>query len=112
MLNRILTIGREIPVPDVVERTDDSECHYRKAEAPVEGRFQGTAFEAWLIVQAVAWYLRYPLSYRDVDGHRKLNRTYFALGAFVTLELISCRLYACHLAPRIHRGVATSAMVG
>ena len=35
--NGILTVGREIPAPDVVERTDDSECDYRKAEAAVEG---------------------------------------------------------------------------
>ena len=27
--------------------------------------FKGRQFEAWLIVQAVTWYLRYPLSYRD-----------------------------------------------
>ncbi|HDQ1598236.1 TPA: IS6 family transposase, partial [Escherichia coli] len=31
--------------------------------------FKGRHFEAWLIVQAVAWYLRYPLSYRDLEGH-------------------------------------------
>ncbi|MFW8589085.1 hypothetical protein ACOJBM_42655 [Rhizobium beringeri] len=30
--------------------------------------FKGRHFEAWLIVQAVAWYLRYPLSYRDIEG--------------------------------------------
>lgn len=35
--NGKLTVGREIPAPDVVERTDDSECDYRKAEAAVEG---------------------------------------------------------------------------
>ena len=27
----------------------------------------GRHLEAWLIVQAVGWYLRYPLSYRDLD---------------------------------------------
>ena len=26
--------------------------------------FKGRRFEAWLIVRAVAWYLRYPLSWR------------------------------------------------
>lgn len=30
--------------------------------------FKGRHFEVWLIVQAVPWYLRYPLSYRDLDG--------------------------------------------
>ena len=29
--------------------------------------FKGRQFEAWLIVQAVTWYLRYPLSYRDLE---------------------------------------------
>jgi len=29
------------------------------------GDFKGRHFEAWLIIQVVSWYLRYPLSYRD-----------------------------------------------
>lgn len=29
--------------------------------------FKGRHFEAWLILQAVSWYLRYPLSYRDLE---------------------------------------------
>ncbi len=29
--------------------------------------FRGRHFEAGLIVQAVSWYLRYPLSYRDIE---------------------------------------------
>ena len=29
--------------------------------------FKGRHFEAWLIVKAVTWYLRYPLSYRDLE---------------------------------------------
>ena len=29
--------------------------------------FKGRHFEAGLIVQAVSWYLRYPLSYRDIE---------------------------------------------
>jgi len=36
--------------------------------------FKGRHFEAWLIVQAVIWYLRYPLSYRDLEEmFRPLN---------------------------------------
>ncbi|GJE45996.1 DDE-type integrase/transposase/recombinase [Methylobacterium soli] len=31
--------------------------------------FRGRHFEAALIVQAVSWYLRYPLSYRAIDEH-------------------------------------------
>jgi transposase, IS6 family len=29
--------------------------------------FKGRRFEASLILQAVFWYLRYPLSYRDIE---------------------------------------------
>lgn len=59
-LNGMLTMGREIAAPKVVERAYDSECYCRKAEA-------ARHFEAWPIVQAVAWYLGYPLSYRDLE---------------------------------------------
>src|ERR687895_553233 len=31
-----------------------------------KGDFKGRHFEASLILQAVSWYLRYPLSYRDI----------------------------------------------
>ena len=31
------------------------------------GNFKGRHFEATLIVQAVSWYLRYALSYRDIE---------------------------------------------
>ena len=30
--------------------------------------FKGRHYKAALIVQAVAWYLRYPLSYRNIVG--------------------------------------------
>ena len=33
----------------------------------VQGHFKGRPFEASLILQAVCWYLRYPLSYRDIE---------------------------------------------
>ena len=46
--------------------------------------FKGRHFEASLILQAVSWYLRYPLSYRDIEelflerglevDHSTLNR--------------------------------------
>jgi hypothetical protein len=28
---------------------------------------KGRRFEAWLIIQAVSWYMRYPLSYRNIE---------------------------------------------
>jgi transposase, IS6 family len=47
--------------------------------------FKGRHFEASLILQAVTWYLRYPLSYRDIEelfrerglevDHRGLSQT-------------------------------------
>ena len=46
--------------------------------------FKGRQFEAWVIIQAVSRYLRYPLSYRDLEemffergfevDHRTINR--------------------------------------
>src|SRR3954454_10532354 len=52
----------------------------RRAKSDVKGRH----YEAALIVQAVSWYLRYPLSYRDIEelflergvevDHSTLNR--------------------------------------
>ena len=38
-----------------------------KLKRQSKGDFKGRHFEAWLIVQAVAWYLRYPLSYLDLE---------------------------------------------
>lgn len=29
--------------------------------------FKGRPFKVWLIIQAVSWYLRYPLSDRDLE---------------------------------------------
>ncbi|MCJ7997156.1 hypothetical protein J5N58_22070 [Rhizobium cremeum] len=37
LVNGLLTISGEIPAPNVAERSHDSECHCRKAEAPIEG---------------------------------------------------------------------------
>ena len=36
-----------------------------KLKQRAKGDFKGRHYEAALIVQAVSWYLRYPLSYRD-----------------------------------------------
>src|SRR4051794_2783994 len=38
-----------------------------KLKRQARGDFKGRHFEATLIVQAVSWYLRYPLSYRDIE---------------------------------------------
>ena len=55
--------------------------------------FKGRHFEAWLIIQAVTWYLRYPLSYRDLESmflergfevdHSTINRWVLAYAALI-----------------------------
>ena len=45
---------------------DNPECDCRAAEASKDD-FKGRHFEVSLIPQAVCWYLRYPLSYRDIE---------------------------------------------
>src|SRR4051812_16002018 len=59
--------------------------------------FQGRHFEAGLIVQAVSWYLRYPLSYRDIEelflergvevDHSTLNRWVLAYAPLIEKRL-------------------------
>jgi IS6 family transposase len=63
--------------------------------------FKGRHFEASLIVQAVSWYLRYPLSYRDVEelflergpvvDHSTLNRWVLAYAPLIERRLRSFR---------------------
>ena len=55
-----------------------------KLKRRAKADFKSRHFEATLIVQAVTWYLRYPLSYRDIEelflergvevDHSTLNR--------------------------------------
>ena len=59
--------------------------------------FRGRHFEAALIVQAVSWYLRYPLSYRDIEelflerglevDHSTLNRWVLAYAPLIEKRL-------------------------
>ncbi|WP_336490146.1 IS6 family transposase [Methylobacterium nigriterrae] len=59
--------------------------------------FKGRNFEATLIVQAVSWYLRYPLSYRDIEelflergvevDHSTLNRWVLAYAPLIEKRL-------------------------
>ena len=60
--------------------------------------FKGRHYEATLILQAISWYLRYPLSYRDIEelflervfavDHSTLNRWVLA-NAPLSLQ-VSC----------------------
>ncbi|MFZ3720581.1 IS6 family transposase, partial [Salmonella enterica subsp. enterica] len=67
--------------------------------------FKGRHFEAWLIVQAVAWYLRYPLSYRDLEemfrergfevDHSTINRWVLAYAPVIEKRLRQFRRHCC-----------------
>ena len=67
--------------------------------------FKGRHFEAGLIVQAVSWYLRYPLSYRDVEelllerglkvDHSTVNRWVLAYAPLIERRLHPFRKPHC-----------------
>ena len=67
--------------------------------------FKGRHFEATLILQAVAWYLRYPLSYRDIEelflerglevDHSTLNLWVLAYAPLIERRLRAFRKPPC-----------------
>ena len=67
--------------------------------------FKGRHFEATLILQAVSWYLRYPLSYRDIEelflerglevDHSTLNRWVLAYAPLIEKRLRAFRKPHC-----------------
>ncbi|PSJ20386.1 IS6 family transposase, partial [Halomonas sp. ND22Bw] len=67
--------------------------------------FKGRHYEAALIVQAVSWYLRYPLSYRDIEelflerglavDHSTLNRWVLAYAPLIEKRLRQFRRPHC-----------------
>ena len=67
--------------------------------------FRGRHYEAALIVQAVSWYLRYPLSYRDIEelflerglevDHSTLNRWVLAYAPLIEKRLRQFRRPHC-----------------
>lgn len=68
VVNELLSVGEEIAAPAAVECANDLNAIAEKLEDQSKDDFKGRHFEAWLIVQAVNWYLRYSLSYRDLEG--------------------------------------------
>src|SRR4051794_3816390 len=70
-----------------------------------KGDFKGRHFEAALIVHAVSWYLRYPLSYRDIEemllerglevDHSTLNRWVLAYAPLIERRLCAFRQPHC-----------------
>ena len=67
--------------------------------------FKGRHFEAWLIVQAVTWYFRYPLSRRDLESmflergfevdHSTVNRWVLAYAPLIEKRLRQFRRPHC-----------------
>src|SRR4051794_25419120 len=67
--------------------------------------FKGRHFEASLMLQAVSWYLRYPLSYRDIDelflerglavDHATVNRWVLAYAPLIERRLRAFRQPHC-----------------
>src|SRR3954447_16556275 len=67
--------------------------------------FKGRHYEATLILQAVSWYLRYPLSYRDIEelflergfevDHSTLNRWVLAYAPLIERRLRTFRKPHC-----------------
>ena len=67
--------------------------------------FKGRHFEPWLIIQAVSWYLRYPLSCRDVESlfaergfdidHSTINRWVLAYAPDIEKRLRQFRRPHC-----------------
>ena len=67
--------------------------------------FKGRHFDATLILQAVSWYLRYPLSYRDIEelflerglevDHATLNRWVLAYAPLIERRLRAFRKPHC-----------------
>ena len=76
-----------------------------KLKQRAKADFRGRHFEATLIVQAVSWYLRYPLSYRDIEelflerglevDHSTLNRWVLAYAPLIEKRLRQFRRPHC-----------------
>src|SRR4051794_28254922 len=77
----------------------------RGATNRAHGIFKGRHYEATLILQAVSWYLRYPLSYRDIEelfrerglevDHSTLNRWVLAYAPLIERRLRAFRKLHC-----------------
>src|SRR5215208_1050175 len=83
----------------------DPECDCRELKRRSKDDCKGRHFEASLILQAVSWYLRYPLSYRDIEelfverglavDHATLNRWVLAYAPLIERRLRSFRKPHC-----------------
>lgn len=77
----------------------------QKLKSRAKHDFKGRQFEAQLIIQAVTWYLRYPLSYRDLEemflergfkvDHSTINRWVLAYAPMIEKRLRQFRKSHC-----------------
>jgi hypothetical protein len=77
----------------------------KKLKRQSKDDFKGRHFEAWLIVQAVTWYLRSTLSYRDLEemfcergfevDHSTINRWVLAYAPMIEKRLRQFRRPHC-----------------
>ena len=92
----MLTMRGEISAPNVAERADDLNAIVEKLKRQSKDDFKGRHFEA-ADRAGVAWYLRYPLSYRDIEemfrkrgfevDHSTINRWVLAYAPVIEKRL-------------------------
>ena len=105
VVNGLLTISGEIRAPELWSAPMILNAITEKLKRQSKDDFKGRHFEAWLIVQAVAWYLRYPLSYRDLEemfrergfevDHSTINRWVLAYAPMIEKRLRQFRRPHC-----------------
>src|SRR5690606_33322752 len=105
VVNGLLTISGEIPVPELWSVPMILNAIAEKLKRQSKEDFKGRHFEARLIVQAVTWYLRYPLSYRDLEemfrergfevDHSTVNRWVLAYAPMIEKRLRQFRRPHC-----------------
>jgi hypothetical protein len=92
--------------PPMSEAARDPACPWREAEAPVQERLQGPPLRGGADPSGgLSWYLRYPLSYRDIEemllerslavDHSTLNRWVLAYAPLIERRLHSFRKPHC-----------------
>lgn len=105
VVNGLLTISGEIRAPELWSVPMILNAVTEKLKRQSKDDFKGRHFEAWLIVQAVAWYLRYPLSYRDLEemfrergfevDHSTINRWVLTYAPMIEKRLRQFRRLHC-----------------
>ncbi|GLR60432.1 hypothetical protein GCM10007919_51610 [Rhizobium indigoferae] len=105
LVHRLLTLAGEILASNLWSEPVFLNTIAEKLKRRSKDDFKGRHFEAWLIVQAVAWDLRYPLSYRDLEemfqergfevDHSTINRWVLAYAPMIEKRLRQFRRPHC-----------------